>query len=377
MYSSRLTRPIAYANPSTLLPIRTANSTSLNTSTTPFVGTATSVVQNVTNYTSPTVPEALYWPIATDISWSQRSNTTSVSTASQCWDQVATWMNQSASWYNAHVASRTWEATTTSVPFATCTSYVSSTVYPNNVSLTTLCDGTPRADASPSTVRTLNVSTDVEAWTNLVGTSTYSIPAPSCFPETELAENGEPWQQHMCRIWFDDSNIQNGTEGEWLLHRRCSDPAHADGPCIFGGGPVQLIYFPVPTMGANQCDNNWTTLSATPTGSGSNVITTLGTTFTSGSVHLSFDTLYAYYDGFTKDPIGPTLTNSILPLRSDEVFTQCPGVMTGGVASIFGGGQSMDYADLNWPVPASAYDCANRCSGVSQCNTIWNGFNRS
>ncbi|CAD0108869.1 unnamed protein product [Aureobasidium uvarum] len=148
------------------------------------------------------------------------------------------------------------------------------------------------------------------------------------------------------------------------------------------GGPVELAYFPVTTVGSDKCHNNGSTITNTE---GPTAIEALGTTLTSGSVYLSFKSLYAFQEGFGRR-IGPAFTDFILPLPSSAISTQC-----GGWFSAQGPGTPLNYADLNFPWPASAYNCMNRCrtdlsftinngTGVSwtpppQCSTIWSDLN--
>lgn len=148
------------------------------------------------------------------------------------------------------------------------------------------------------------------------------------------------------------------------------------------GGPVELAYFPVTTVGNDKCRANGSTITNT---GGPTVIEALGTTLTSGSVYLSFQTLYAFQEGFGRR-IGPAFTDFILPLPSSAISTQC-----GGWFSAQGPGTPLNYADLNFPWPASAYNCMNRCrtdlsftivngTGASwspppQCSTIWSDLN--
>ena len=273
-----------------------------------------------------------------------------------------TWRNESAGWYNAHVANRTWiigPAVTSDIyPW-----YSSTTIYPANVSTYKLCDGTPRVNVRPITKHWSGNSTAYMTFTKPLTPQYRSQP---CTPDPEV-----------CRIWYYDSNIQIKDDHE--LVRQCGMPAHEGAPCLIGGGPVQLVYFPVSTIQGNLCGHNGSTFSIQPTQIGSPAtVTTLGHAFTSGSVYLFFQTLYASYDGFW-DRIGPTFSNYILPLPSSAISTQCDG---------WGRGTSLDYADLNWPVPASAYSCQNRCSVIwtsecsdlcsvytkpnpPECNTIW------
>jgi hypothetical protein len=148
------------------------------------------------------------------------------------------------------------------------------------------------------------------------------------------------------------------------------------------GGPVELAYFPVTTAGNDKCRANGSTITNT---GGPTAIEALGTTLTSGSVYLSFQTLYAFQEGFGRR-IGPAFTDFILPLPSSAISTQC-----GGWFSARGAGTPLNYADLNFPWPASAYNCMNRCrtdlsftiingTGASwspppQCSTIWSDLN--
>ncbi|KAG9592567.1 hypothetical protein KCU60_g7273, partial [Aureobasidium melanogenum] len=162
----------------------------------------------------------------------------------------------------------------------------------------------------------------------------------------------------------------------------CGSPAHLGLPCLIMGGPVQLAYFPVTTIGSDKCHNNGSTITNT---GGPTSIEALGTTLTSGSVYLSFKSLYAFQEGFG-ERIGPAFTDFILPLPSSAISTQC-----GGWFSAQGPGTPLNYADLNYPWPASAYNCMNRCrtdlsftisngTGVRwtpppQCSTIWSDLN--
>ncbi|KAH0375767.1 hypothetical protein KCU92_g10045, partial [Aureobasidium melanogenum] len=162
----------------------------------------------------------------------------------------------------------------------------------------------------------------------------------------------------------------------------CGSPAHLGLPCLIMGGPVQLAYFPVTTVGSDKCHMNVSTITNT---GGPTSIEALGTTLTSGSVYLSFKSLYAFQEGFG-ERIGPAFTDFILPLPSSAISTQC-----GGWFSAQGPGTPLNYADLNYPWPASAYNCMNRCrtdlsftisngTGVRwtpppQCSTIWSDLN--
>ncbi|KAK4496329.1 hypothetical protein PRZ48_012309 [Zasmidium cellare] len=154
---------------------------------------------------------------------------------------------------------------------------------------------------------------------------------------------------------FYDTNAYEQASDE--LIRQCGNPAHLyeQPSCLLGGGPVELVYFPVQRGNGSLCTNSSSAM-AKPLLPGLSEMTTLGHSFTSDSVYLSFKTLYAYYDGFS-DRVGPSYTDLIVPLHSTDISSHC-----GGWFAAYGPGTQLNYADLNWPVPASAYKCQARCS---------------
>ncbi|KAH0366310.1 hypothetical protein KCU65_g5519, partial [Aureobasidium melanogenum] len=200
-----------------------------------------------------------------------------------------------------------------------------------------------------------------------VGLPTYSATKP-CKPSPEECE----YLYYHSGLSWDDITLM----------ALCGSPAHLGLPCLIMGGPVQLAYFPVTTVGSDKCENNGSTITNT---GGPTAVEALGTTLTSGSVYLSFKSLYAFQEGFG-ERIGPAFTDFIMPLPSSAISTQC-----GGWFSAQGSGTPLNYADLNFPWPASAYNCMNRCrtdlsftisngTGVRwtpppQCSTIWSDLN--
>lgn len=280
-----------------------------------------------------------------DVKFTLAPNVTGVARARQCWSEIMTWRHESAAWHNANVANRTWTMGLVSTEFHGLV-YHSTTLYPAHVSTYRLCDGTPRANVSPIT-KHWSVTTYSWDTYNEPLTPSYHHSQP-CTPDPE-----------MCVIWYYDSNIQIVDDLELL--RQCGLPAHEQNgaPCIVGGGPVRLVFFPVPSVPGDLCGHNISSSTTAPTVAGSPVVvTTRGHTFTSGSVYLSFKTLYASYDGFPDDRFGPTFSNYILPLPSSAISTQCGGFYN---RDAWGTGTPLNYADLNWPIPASAYSCQARC----------------
>lgn len=281
--------------------------------------------------------------------------------ATQCWSEIASWSTSSIAWYNKHIADRSWPVTSSTSIVQLQTSKVQ-TFYPTNTSTYRLCDGSARVNARPSTTTSRFNSTSGTYTKTFLATPTFR-PRP-CDPRPQ-----------DCHMWYNQSSIPQFNEDELL--DICGNPSHgADQPCVFGiDGAVELIYFPVKVANANAslCSGNASTITASPTGAGPNVITTLGRTFTSGAVYMSIKALSAYVDGFDY-LIGPSFSDVILTLSSSDVSSQCNGNKLA---------TSLDFADLNWPVPASAYNCQDRCGYFNikdsvlptQCSTIWSDVN--
>lgn len=290
----------------------------------------------------------------------------------KCWSDIASWRSSSVSWWNANVANKTgtapwttqtWAYTTVSYPMAT-------TIYPANPSTYRLCDGSARVNARPITSSWTSYETVTVSQTNPVLPGLPST--PPCQPDGA-----------MCRHLYYDTNA-NVTNQDELLSL-CGLPTALYEPCLLAGGPIQLIYFPDTVETADPCPVNASihtsanmmqvhgNLSAPAT---PEKVTTLGHTFTSGSVYLSFKTLFATYDGF-HDRVGPNFTNYIVPVPSNAVSTRC-----GPWSDAYDGPATpLTYADLAWPVAASAYSCQARCSydprflsefnDPAECSTIW------
>ncbi|KAK4496701.1 hypothetical protein PRZ48_012684 [Zasmidium cellare] len=210
-----------------------------------------------------------------------------------------------------------------------------------------------------------------------------------------------------CAVAWFGSNLGHFDSDSWIVSRlagACGEPHDIGSSCVIQGGPARLYYFPVDTTeGCAANGTSATTHGPTNTTSAPpQPVTTLGTTFDPGSAYISFETLYAAYRSYQSAggsaiQIGPTFSNTILALRSDEVSTNCYGrIGTQTSTAGWGNGKSLNYADLNLPVPASAYQCANQCvpyvtsertgsDGLqtfdttsitpNPCETIWNNFN--
>ncbi|KAK5737577.1 hypothetical protein LTR17_006624 [Elasticomyces elasticus] len=158
-------------------------------------------------------------------------------------------------------------------------------------------------------------------------------------------------------------------------------------PCAVTTASLQLLYWPVSTVSGDLCHGNASTITATPTIPGQpNTVRYMNTTLTSPTVYFEFKNVYAIATDYQSKV---AYQNTLLPLPSASVSSRC-GLLGGG----FGPPQSMNYADFNIPVPASAYRCQPKCwtnddleqyatmSGFTyekyatenRCSTIWDDY---
>ena len=111
--------------------------------------------------------------------------------------------------------------------------------------------------------------------------------------------------------------------------------------CTLVAPNVQLFYFPVSTVSGNP------NLTITPTGTSVRTAVYDGNTFTSGSVYLKYDNISAENGCYSM--VGSFYPGAIVTLRSDEVSSMRND------GTYFDGAYSFNYADLNYPVPYSAW----------------------
>ncbi|KAK3652595.1 hypothetical protein LTR56_001959 [Elasticomyces elasticus] len=157
--------------------------------------------------------------------------------------------------------------------------------------------------------------------------------------------------------------------------------------CAVNTASLQLLYWPVSTVSGDLCHGNASTITATPTIPGQpNTVKYMNTTLTSPTVYFEFKNVYAIGTDYEAKS---SYQNTLLPLPSASVSSRC-GLLGGG----FGGPQSMNYADFNVPVPASAYRCQPKCwtndrleqyatmsdftyekyATENRCSTIWDDY---
>lgn len=326
-----------------------------------------------------------------NITWQDKFPKASISHAQSCWSAYTNWF---ASYPGYYASANISVSTTTFSQPSTYVQPASSTVWPSgSVSTYKLCDGTPRASYSPSTAHfDSSMITEVDV---------YSAVYPTPIPEQPCTMD-----QADCAVMYFGTNVNNlsdtNSDDNWALGRlqgQCGYPLDTDVPCLVQGGPVELLYFPISTTGGDPggCNEGTTVTPAEEPAP----VTTLGSTFHPGTVYVSFETLYAAYrslsgPGGAAVQIGKGYSNEIFEFRSDEISTNC-------YASVFsvdghhnpgyGPGTQLNFADLNYPPPATAYECQNQCQSVSYelgpggvnvtthtilpnpCETIFDNFN--
>ncbi|KAK5020393.1 hypothetical protein LTR60_000555 [Cryomyces antarcticus] len=246
---------------------------------------------------------------------------------------------------------------------------------------TTLCDGLPRAHGTASYYY---INTTITDSINITTVSTNAPPGPSC--TLGCNECSQLWD-----IW--DTELGRATEllpaCDFQAQRGCPftttttscNPATAvfqgygtaNPNCFFEAQNVQLAFWPVSTKPDNistLCGGHQITVKDNATG----IVTALalGTTLTSPTVYVMFSTLYAL--DACGNTLGTPLSNYVLPQSSSQISTQCGRYHAG-----LGIGSPMNFADMNSPVPWSAYSCMPQCGqGGGEwknfCSTIWDDF---
>jgi hypothetical protein len=115
------------------------------------------------NWYSFTFESATQRPEVT-ISWSS-----SMPKVEKCWSDIVRWGKFSADWWNHNYAGRTVAGPATmSTTLRTYNTTMTTTSYPLSVNVYTLCNGSPRVDASPMTGTTVSmISTDIRSYTRV------------------------------------------------------------------------------------------------------------------------------------------------------------------------------------------------------------------
>jgi len=240
----------------------------------------------------------------------------------------------------------------------------------------TLCDGYPRLngstsitgiDTTPATTSTVFFPTQTAVYRN--------ASAPSCIiPSDECAVLQAEYTSSS--IAYSAYEAQTGSItlppvpwptspicGQAILPNRTSmsliPPA-----CAVDTATMQLLYWPVATTSGDLCHGNGSTITATPTIPGQpNTVVYMNNTLTSPTVYMAFQNVWKVDADYVARS---SFQQTLLPLPASAVSSRC-GKIGGG----FGSPQSMNYADLNWPVPANAYRCQPKCFTNDDLPQYW------
>ncbi|KAK4580305.1 hypothetical protein LTR86_000508 [Recurvomyces mirabilis] len=285
-------------------------------------------------------------------------------------------------------------AVETSVTYSVV-SLASTHTYFSNSTPYTLCDGYPRYDGYINTTHSATKAYSTSIYTTLNSSTIYNpattpIPAPVCTinpsdcsvlnsmynaTASAYSSSSSAWSSQYFSQWITQGLTTGKSTGPITTvlgpPSYTNIPSPVCGPatyrtyyevvgdpvCAIGQASVQLLYWPVETASGNFCNGSKTTISATETITGKpNTAVYNDVTLTSPTVYLSVQGVW----DFTSN--GVTYMNQtgiLLPQSSTAVSSFC-----GVVSDAFddsGKPQQVDYANFNYPVPASAYRCQPKC----------------
>ncbi|KAK3672877.1 hypothetical protein LTR78_007230 [Recurvomyces mirabilis] len=285
-------------------------------------------------------------------------------------------------------------AVETSVTYSVV-SLASTHTYFSNSTPYTLCDGYPRYDGYINTTHSATKAYSTSIYTTLNSSTIYNpattpIPAPVCTinpsdcsvlnsmynaTASAYSSSSSAWSSQYFSQWITQGLTTGKSTGPITTvpgpPSYTNIPSPVCGPatyrtyyevvgdpvCAIGQASVQLLYWPVETSSGNFCNGSKTTIPATETITGKpNTAVYNDVTLTSPTVYLSVQGVW----DFTSN--GVTYTNQtgiLLPQSSTAVSSFC-----GVVSDAFddsGKPQPVDYANFNYPVPASAYRCQPKC----------------
>ncbi|GAB7363598.1 hypothetical protein MBLNU230_g4169t1 [Neophaeotheca triangularis] len=256
------------------------------------------------------------------------------------------------------------------------TGFTESILVGNNSRPYTLCDGFPRIDISTTYRQSKTVLTEIPTTTEHLTTEAFSsVSPPACTiapRECSFMLSSYSSASSVFASWssqYFDVALESQTATLDANITR-PDPVYCDSvtalpapapwatlphpACQSNKATVQLLYWPVETVGNRLC-GNYSTISAKETLEGTaNTAESYDTTFTSPTVYMVFKGAYSILDNFQTG----SSYQAILPLSPASVSSIC-----GQLDGSFGPPQSVNYADFNSPVPASAYRCQPKCFG--------------
>ncbi|EKG19218.1 hypothetical protein MPH_03588 [Macrophomina phaseolina MS6] len=274
-----------------------------------------------------------------------------------CESEKRAWYSRSSDWY--------WSSHT-SYSYESFTSY--STIWLGNYTgpVSTFCDNVPRASGPAPTTEVPS-----QVYVNSVPPD-YPEPSPTC-----------TFDYHGCelvvssyRSWYATTHPATVNPPlpplcEWGPNE-CIIPYGEKG-CRLDAGEVKLIYWPQSKDPALLCASSEPSVTAGPTPTTPRTVVSGGYTFTSPSVYLSFADLRGL-------PCYKTWSNAIVPVESHAISS-----LVFGETQPIERTTSMNWNDMNSPVPLSAYKAQQSCwdnwlgvrgtaAGGDGCNTVYDDY---
>lgn len=275
----------------------------------------------------------------------------------------------------------------------------------------TLCDGHPRVTYSPAILESTSTTTITQAPTL---TSTYTASVGWIFPISSPTCSINPsdcdplWAAYSTSVSQFDAQKSGQSYASQITAAPQTPPCvnvsqassnaafqssfYACGPCTIFGNGVELLYFPEPTtVSRDMCastpsatitwfDNDvgvpYNGTSPTQTNyTGQPPVTAVmdGTTFTSGTAYISIATVWTG-DRCTGSA-GSAITSALLALPSESVlslrYSQDHFQYFMSQSKITG--YPFNFADMQKPIPFSAWNGQNRCQGLgdTRCDVIY------
>ncbi|KAF1813930.1 hypothetical protein P152DRAFT_513273 [Eremomyces bilateralis CBS 781.70] len=304
------------------------------------------------------------------------------------WSYASSCNSAQQSWFNARIQFYM------GIPSTTVTTDIHAATLRVAPVSTTNCGTATITYALDSPTHTLAITT--RSWDSLIWTGpfrdwteSFLEPSPTCSIQPKDCSS-------LVSSWSIAMQVALSSNGvSTVNHPQCQIRTTECGKCTIGGGSVQLIYFPVPTtIARDMCapnpiddpavitpapdipvatesfvdgtDGTAPVVDATRTGGsagGQSGVVMNGTTFFVNSAYISFQYLLAgqYCDG-SSSQIGGIYSSHLLAIPSASVSSmRFPN---------YGTAYRFNFADMNSPVPWSAYNGLTQCF-IQQCQTLY------
>lgn len=290
-----------------------------------------------------------------------------------CIDAKHSWIANSSEYETELIINSVVQTSTvTSIDTAYSLEYITSTItHLANSTAYTLCDGFPRLNGYTSMTtrtKTLPSTTILVATLTSEALSTIILhSAPACvIPSSDchlLKTSWTAWNSaysSSLAAWSSSRIYYNATVKPPPYTFRSPICGAITTPvpietgtvgapiCYVPAASVRLLYWPVSTVSGDICRGNGSTNTMSATVPGQvNSFTTLNTTLYSPTVYIEVLGTWNYKSGsmiMTKQSV------MLIPQPPTSVSSSCGNAL-----------RSVNYADFNYPVPASAYRCQPKC----------------